>query len=204
MKLIGMMDSPFVRRVAVSMKLLGIPFEHEQISVMRQFDQFSAFNPLVKAPTLIIDDGTILMESSLILEVVEKLAGPDKSLLPSDIADFIRVQRIVGLALIAAEKTVQKVYEFNMRNGETPNTVWLNRVEKQIGEAYAALNAELETVSEFVCGEQLTQADLTASIVWQFTRLVYPENANPSDYPALAALSERVEALPELVNSPLV
>lgn len=204
MKLIGMMDSPFVRRVAVSMKLLGIPFEHEQISVMRQFDQFSAFNPLVKAPTLIMDDGTILMESSLILEVIEKLAGPDKSLLPSDTADFIRVQRIVGLALIAAEKTVQKVYEFNMRNGETPNPVWLNRVEKQIGEAYAALNAELESVSAFVCGERLSQADLTASIVWQFTRLVYPENANPADYPALAALSERVEALPELVSSPLV
>lgn len=204
MKLIGMMDSPFVRRVAVSMKLLGIPFEHEQISVMRQFDAFSAYNPLVKAPTLITDDGTILMESTVILELVEKLSANGKSLMPDDVSDLIRVQRVVGLSLIAAEKTVQKVYEFNMRNGETPNPVWLARVEKQLDEAYSALNAELEGVSEYLCGPELSQADVTASIVWQFTRLVYPENALPERYPALASLSDRVEALPEFVSSPLV
>lgn len=204
MKLIGMMDSPFVRRVAVSMKLLGIPFEHEQISVMRQFDQFAEFNPLVKAPTLITDDGTILMESTVILELVEKLSANGMSLMPDDVSDLIRVQRIVGLALIAAEKTVQKVYEFNMRNGETPNPVWLARVETQLAEAYSALNAELEGVSQYVCGDRLTQADVTASIVWQFTRLVYPDNAESGRYPALSALSDKVEALPELASSPLV
>ena len=49
MELIGMSDSPFVRRVAISAKRLGLSFEHEQISVMRQFEAFSAYNPLVKA-----------------------------------------------------------------------------------------------------------------------------------------------------------
>ena len=39
MKLIGMSDSPFVRRVAISAKRLGLSFEHEQISVMRQFEE---------------------------------------------------------------------------------------------------------------------------------------------------------------------
>lgn len=203
MKLIGMMDSPFVRRVAVTLKLYGLQFEHEQISVMRQFDEFATYNPLVKAPTLIMDDGTVLMESSLILEVLRSYAPLGQSLHPDSVGEFTRMNRIIGLALIAAEKTVQKVYEFNMRSGEDPNPVWLARVEKQLAEAYAALNAELEGLDRYVFGDLLTQADVTSSIVWQFTRLVYPENANPADYPALAALSDRVEALPEFVSSPL-
>ncbi len=37
MQLIGMLDSPYVRRVAISLKLLGLPFEHRSISVFRQF-----------------------------------------------------------------------------------------------------------------------------------------------------------------------
>ena len=68
MKLIGMLDSPYVRRVAVSLQLLGLPFEHRSLSVFRQFDEFSALNPVVKAPTLIADDGTVLMDSTLILD----------------------------------------------------------------------------------------------------------------------------------------
>ncbi|WP_273744534.1 glutathione S-transferase N-terminal domain-containing protein, partial [Burkholderia mallei] len=65
MKLIGMLDSPFVRRVAISAKLLGLPFEHHSISVFRQFDAFKSFNPVVKAPTLLTDDGTMLVDSDL-------------------------------------------------------------------------------------------------------------------------------------------
>ena len=40
MKLIGMLDSPYVRRVAITLKRLDIPFEHEALSVFRTFEQF--------------------------------------------------------------------------------------------------------------------------------------------------------------------
>lgn len=81
MKLIGMLDSPYVRRVAISLHLLDIPFEHEAVSVFRHFDAFKAINPVVKAPTLVLDDGTVLVDSSLILDYLETLAG--RSLLPA-------------------------------------------------------------------------------------------------------------------------
>ena len=71
MQLIGMLDSPYVRRVAVSFQLLGLPFEHRSISVFRTFEQFHAINPVVKAPTLVCDDGTVLMDSTLILDYAE-------------------------------------------------------------------------------------------------------------------------------------
>ena len=50
MKLVGMRDSPYVRRVAISMKLMGLPFEHERVSVFRHMDRFREINPVSKAP----------------------------------------------------------------------------------------------------------------------------------------------------------
>ena len=53
MQLIGLLDSPYVRRTAISLQLLGIPFRHRAISVFRNFDEFHDINPVVKAPSLV-------------------------------------------------------------------------------------------------------------------------------------------------------
>ena len=53
MQLIGMLDSPYVRRVAISLRLLAIPFEHKAVSVFKNFEQFKQINPVVKAPSLV-------------------------------------------------------------------------------------------------------------------------------------------------------
>ena len=57
MKLIGMLDSPFVRRVAISLQLLDLPFEHEALSVFSTFDEFHDINPVVKATFDIVNAG---------------------------------------------------------------------------------------------------------------------------------------------------
>ena len=46
-----MLDAPFVRRVAVSMQLLDIGYEHADWSVGRDFDRIRAYNPLGRVPT---------------------------------------------------------------------------------------------------------------------------------------------------------
>ncbi|WP_236269837.1 glutathione S-transferase N-terminal domain-containing protein, partial [Pseudomonas lactis] len=79
MKLVGMLDSPYVRRVAVSLELYGVDFVHEPLSVFSTYAEFAQINPVVKAPTLVLDDGTVLMDSSLILDYLEALAPPTKS-----------------------------------------------------------------------------------------------------------------------------
>ena len=78
-----MPDSPYVRRCAVSMRLMGIAFEHQQVSVFRHFDRFRAINPVVKAPSFICDDGTVLMDSTLILDYLEHCVLPSKALTPA-------------------------------------------------------------------------------------------------------------------------
>ena len=100
MKLIGMLDSPYVRRVAISLQLLDLKFEHQSLSVFRTFDEFSRINPVVKAPTLVCDDGAVLMDSTLILEYAEAVARP-RSLMPSNLGELQRELRLIGLALAA-------------------------------------------------------------------------------------------------------
>lgn len=82
MKLIGMMDSPYVRRVAVSLALYGVEFESLPLSVFSGFDEFSRINPVVKAPTVVLDNGTQLMDSTLILHYFETTNPAGRRLLP--------------------------------------------------------------------------------------------------------------------------
>ena len=82
MILIGMFDSPFVRRVAVSMNLLDIPFEHRNWSVGKDFELIRRFNPLGRVPTLVTDDDDALVDSAAILDYLDDYVGPDRALLP--------------------------------------------------------------------------------------------------------------------------
>jgi hypothetical protein len=84
MQLIGMLDSPYVRRVAISLAVLEIPFTHRPVSVFRDFEIFRAINPVVKAPTLVTDDGTVLMDSTLILDHIESALPVERRLMPQD------------------------------------------------------------------------------------------------------------------------
>ena len=127
MQLIGMLDSPYVRRVAISLQLLGLRFEHRSISVFSTFAQFQQINPVVKAPSLVCDDGEVLMDSTLILEYAEALAAPRKSLMPADVLERQKTLRVIGLALAACEKSIQIIYERNLRPAEKLHQPWIVR-----------------------------------------------------------------------------
>ena len=201
MQLIGMLDSPYVRRVAISLQLLGLPFEHRSVSVFRGFDEFRRINPVVKAPTLVCDDGGVLMDSTLIIEYVEALAAP-RSLMPSAIAARQRALRLTGLALAACEKSVQIVYERNLRPPEKQHAPWVTRVQGQLGAALAGIEAELARAPLACTSASIDQAGVTCAVVWRFVREVQPELANAADRPALHAHSERAERLLEFSKAP--
>ncbi len=201
MKLIGMLDSPYVRRTAISLKLLGLPFEHAPVSVFRHFDAFSAVNPVVKAPTLVCDDGTVLMDSTLILDYAEALAG--RSLMPAALPARRQALRIVGLALAASEKAVQLVYEFNLRPAEKTHAPWVERVQGQLRAAVDALEAALRDTLPPADQRTLTQPGLTAAVAWGFIQLMVPDRVPAADYPHLAAFSAAAEQLDVFRETPI-
>jgi|ERR1019366_1209030 hypothetical protein len=83
-------DLLYVRRVAILLQLLGPRFAHQSISVFSTFALFQQINPVVKAPSLVCDDGEILMGSTLIIECAEVLAAPRKSLMADAIGKLLK------------------------------------------------------------------------------------------------------------------
>ena len=202
MQLIGMLDSPYVRRVAISLQLLGLKFEHRPLSVFSTFAQFQQINPVVKAPSLVCDDGEVLMDSTLILEYAQALAAPGRSLMPAGMAQCQHALRVIGLALAACEKSVQIVYERHLRPAEKLHEPWVSRVTGQLLAAYGALEAELRRKPLAATRGHIDQAGVTTAVAWHFTQRMLPEVVAAAEHPALRAFSEQVERLPEFSAAP--
>lgn len=203
MQLIGMLDSPYVRRVAVSLQLLGLPFTHRAVSVFSTFEAFRAINPVVKAPTLVCDDGTVLMDSTLILSYAEALAQPSgRSLVPRGLPALQRSLRITGLAMAACEKSVQIVYEHGVRPPEKLHTPWLDRITGQLNAAYADLEAELARAPLAVDAQHIEQAGVATAIAWEFTQQMVPRSVPAVQFARVAAFSAEAEALPAFRAAP--
>ncbi len=205
MQLIGMLDSPYVRRVAVALLALELPFEHRSISVFRGVDDFARINPVVKAPTLVADDGTVLMDSTLILQYAQSLA-PRRRLWSDDAAALARDLRIVGLALAACEKSVQLLYENALRPPEKRHAPWVDRVTRQARTAYAGLDAAVAAraaqsgPARTAAGDgdaPLDDARISAAVAWHFTQQIHPGLLHDANHPALAAGSALAERRPE-------
>lgn len=202
MRLIGMLDSPYVRRVAVSMEVMGLPFVHEPVSVFRHFDAFAAINPVVKAPTLVTDGGVVLMDSALILEHLERMVPEERRLSPADLRDHARAQRVVGLALAACEKAIQIVYEHELRPADKRHQPWMDRVQGQLRAAFRLLEAETAGDGAWLFGDRPMQADITTAVTWRFTQAMLPGAVPEAEHPALAAHSRRAEATAEFAAMP--
>lgn len=207
MQLIGMLDSPYVRRVAITLQLLGLPFEHRSVSVFRAFAQFAAINPVVKAPTLVCDDGTVLMDSNLIIDYAEALAKTQdharKSLMPAGIKERQHALRVLGIALAACEKSVQIVYEHGVRPAEKLHQPWVDRVTGQLSAACGALEAELARRPLAASAETIDQAGLTTAVVWHFIQALTTRDAAPAgEYPLLQAHSQACEQLSAFAAAP--
>ena len=200
MKLIGMLDSPYVRRVAISLQLLDLPFEHQSLSVFRTFDEFSRTNPVVKAPTLVCDDGTVLMDSTLILQYAEALAG--RSLLPAEPQVLARSLCTVGLALAACEKAVQIVYERGLRPAEKQHQPWVVRVTGQLLAACDGLEAQLASHPLALTRTALDQAGVSTAVAWEFIQKMVPDVVPAARYPRLVAFSLAAEGLPAFRAAP--
>lgn len=203
MKLIGMLDSPYVRRVAVSMKLMGLPFEHEPVSVFRTYEQFKAINPVVKAPTLVCDDGTVLMDSTLILDYLEGIAPAARRLMPGEAGARKEALRVIGLAMAGCEKGVALLYERDKRPVEKQHRPWLDRVTEQANAAFAELERAAAKADPWLQGRAFNAADVAAACAWRFAQYYDSAEIPAARCPALVAYSARAEALPEFASTPL-
>ena len=195
MQLIGMFDSPYVRRVAVSLRLLGFDFEHRNWSVGRDFDRIRQFNPIGRVPTLVLDDGEVLVESSAILDWIDETAGEARALLAPRGADRRRALQLMAIATGAADKGVAQLYEDAFRPPSMRYPPWVERCRAQMEAGLAELDrACAASHSEWLLGARLTQADVTLTAASTF--MIESLQLDAARWPALDARRLRGEALP--------
>ena len=203
MLLIGMYDSPYVRRVAISMKLCGIAYEHGDWSVGSDFERIRQYNPLVRVPTLVLDDGEVLLESAMLLDYLDELVGPQRALLPRVGRERRTALKLIAAAGGAADKAREQIYERAFRPPEKRHEPWLARCRTQMHGALSDLerHAGERGTGRWLVGERLTQADITVVCAFTFLIEALTLSAHTAPYPALRALAARCEALPEFQST---
>jgi len=205
MILIGQYDSPFVRRVGIALALYGLAFEHRPWSVFGEGDQVRAFNPLMRVPTLVLDDGEVLFDSVSIIDCLDELAGEDNALCPRAGPRRRHILAVVALAMGAAEKAVSLFYELRLH--KEVSAVWADRCRSQILSALAALERDSTGRTDpYWFGNAMTHADIAVTVALRFIREAHPGLVAEEDIPALAAHAAGLEALPVFreVSQPFV
>ncbi len=195
MILIGQYDSPFVRRVAIALKLYGFHFEHRPWSTFGDGDKIAPFNPLRRVPTLVLDDGEALIESTAILDYLDELAGPERAMIAASGRERHYALKICALATGLADKAVSLLYERVLRK-DHQSTIWVKRCEAQIGGALELLETERAAVaSPFWSGVKIGHADVAVACMLRFTSEAHPRLVDPARHPALADHAARCEAM---------
>jgi glutathione S-transferase len=140
MILIGQYDSPFVRRVGIALRLYGLPFEHRPWSTFGDADEIAPYNPLRRVPTLVLDSGEVLIESTAILDYLDERVGASKAMIAEGGPRRREALKICALATGLGDKAVSLVYERLLHREKSD--VWMTRCATQISGVLDALEAD--------------------------------------------------------------
>lgn len=191
MILVGQYDSPYVRRVAISLRVLGFDYEHDTRSVFGDFDSMRATNPLGRIPSLVLDSGETLIDSAAILDWLDEQVGSDRALLPRGGTARRDALRRIALATGAVDKFGAANYERLIRPSQYRWPEWIARCLMQGQGALAALDS-LPWPAE----APLDQAQITTVCAVNYLKVTAPEDFSAQRFPALDALWQRLERLP--------
>ena len=194
MILIGRYRSPFTRRVAISMRLLDIEYEHRPLTAWSNLADVRAVNPVGRVPALMLDSGETLFDSHAILDYLDQLVGPRRALVPPQEPARHQVLRVTACALGVLEKVVAALYAQTMYPPEKHHSPWIEHNESQARSALRWL-AALEPPAA-LAGGALTQAEITTIVMYDFTRIVNSQLIPDGAYPRLDTLALHCSKLP--------
>jgi glutathione S-transferase len=202
MKLIGQFDSPFARRVGIALHFYNIEFEHLPFSVFRDAERIAPYNPLRRVPTLVLDDGIVLTETLVCLDVLDQRFADehglesDRLLLPRSGPQRIEGLRLCALAGGVADKAVSLAYEREVR--EAASHRWVERCTRQIRDTLERLeNQWAKQKTAFLLGDRLSHADIALTCAFTFIADAHPTLLAEGELPACRSLASRCESLHE-------
>ena len=186
MKLIGQYDSPFTRRVGISMTLYDFAFEHSTWSVFGDADALAAVNPLMRVPTLVLHTGEALIETAAIIDYLDSLVAPEKRLLPQSQPERYHVQQVVSLASGVSDMAVRLFYELRLH--DVPSDDLVARLTRQIEQALAVLEKRQPA------NGPISQADIAVTCMYRHLSECHPGIVENGRYPAIEKHCAHFEA----------
>jgi len=192
MILVGQYDSPFVRRVAISLRVLGFTYEHDTRSVFGDFDSIRTTNPLGRIPSLSLDSSETLIDSVAILDWLDREVGPERALTPASGPERTKAMQLIALAAGAVEKFGAENYETIIRPAQYRWPEWIARLHTQGLGALAAL--EREDWSE---RPRFDQVPISTGCLLGYLALTQPNTLR--DFPKLSDFWVRCAAMPEFI-----
>lgn len=194
MMLVGQYDSPFVRRVAIALNILGLGYEHRPWSAFGDADRLAALNPLRRVPVLVLATGEALIESAAILDHLDEIAGEARLIAPHGPARR-HMLHVCALATGLCDKMVSLFYEDLLH--EEASAPWVARCTAQIEGVLAALEAmHAACATRFWFGATPGHPDIAVACALRFLAEAHPRLHAPCRHPHLAAHAAACEAMP--------
>jgi len=193
-KLIGMYDSPYVRRVAITARCYGVAYTHVNWSVFADAERVRQYNPLGRVPVLVLESGEALVESTAILDYLDELAGSEVSLMPTAGSERRRELKLCSVAMGACDKAVALFYERNKRTAESRDPGWETRLDTQLRLAADFLESEAPSLAANLRASQVACAVMM--------RFVHEYLGDDLGCPRLKALAAQCEERQEFLDVP--
>ena len=190
MKLIGVYLSPYVRRVAAALISRGLPYEHQPVNGYKEYEAASRYNPVGKVPSLVLDDGEILIDSSAIIDYLNELV-PSAPLIPAGSSARRVTLKLAAIGYGVAEQAIS-LYGRGRTAPETDAKRWRAQI-------HGGLRALDEAAREGgpLQAKPLDAAAITAVVAVELLALLHPYIELLPAFPALAALAaEQRDAAP--------
>ena len=189
LKLIATLSSPFARKVAIALAEKKYEYQLVEATPWGKDNALHTWNPLGKLPVLLLDDGSALYDSRVIVEYLDTMS-PVSRLIPEAGRQRIIVKRWEALADGVCDAALAIVIE-RRRPVRQQSNDWIARQQRKIDAGIAELARDLEDKA-WCNGEAYSLADIATGCALGYLDLRHPDLRWRDAYPNLARLAERL------------
>lgn len=189
MKLIGSLTSPYVRKVRIVLAEKKIEFDMIVDSPWEAGNHVAESNPLGKVPVLLMEDGSALFDSRVIVEYLDTVT-PLSRLIPEPIRQKIEVKRWEALADGVTDAAVSVLLESRRQAAEQSKS-W---TERQLGKVTLGLESMTKELGDkpWCTGNSYSLADIATGACLGFLEFRFPKVEWRVTHPALDKLYEKL------------
>ena len=199
MKLLASLASPYTRKVRIVLAEKKIDCDMELVDVFPVDNRVNPHNPLGKIPTLLLDDGTALYDSRVIVEFLDG-KSPISRLIPEDLRDRVAVRRWEALADGVLDAGLLVRYE-SLRDKKERSQAWSDKQLARMRRGMAQMAGELAD-KQWCHGERYSLADIAVGCCLGWLGFRKPGDVDwHREYPPLARHHEKLMARPAFAET---